>query len=84
MNMICEICFNYQPRLRRQKYIQIHTKNKSRKEYLRREVYPFEKYKLPKNPHELEYRIYNSREQTIKALIVLFRIVVKIEMQCKG
>lgn len=58
--------FNYQPRLRRQKYMQIHTKKKSRKEYLLK-VYPFERYNVPKNPHELEYRINNSKEQTIKS-----------------
>lgn len=35
--------FNYQPRARRQKYMQVHTKNKKRKEFLK-EVYPFETY----------------------------------------
>jgi hypothetical protein len=57
--------FNYQPRARRQKYMQVHTKNKKRKKFLR-EVYPFETYEIPQNPNELEYRIENSREQKIK------------------
>lgn len=57
--------FNYQPRARRQKYMQVHTKNKKRKEFLK-EVYPFETYEIPQNPNELEYRIENSREQKIK------------------
>ena len=29
-------------------------------------VYPDEKYTIPQNPHELEYRIENSKEQKIK------------------
>ena len=57
--------FNYQPRARRQKYMQVHTKNKKRKKFLK-EVYPFETYEIPQNPNELEYRIENSREQQIK------------------
>ena len=57
--------FNYLPRARRQKYMQVHTKNKKRKEFLK-EVYPFETYEIPQNPNELEYRIENSREQKIK------------------
>lgn len=57
--------FNYQPRARRQKYMQVHTKNKKRKEYLKK-VYPNEKYDIPKNPTELEYRINNSKEQKLK------------------
>ncbi|OSA94313.1 UNVERIFIED_ORG: hypothetical protein B2H93_09180 [Clostridium botulinum] len=57
--------FNFQPRARRQKYMQVHTKNKKRKQYLK-EVYPYEKYNIPKNPDELEYRIENSKEQKIK------------------
>lgn len=57
--------FNYQPRARRQKYMQVHTKNKKRKKFLK-EVYPFETYEIPQNPNELEYRIENSREQKIK------------------
>lgn len=57
--------FNYQPRARRQKYMQIHTKNKKRKKFLK-EVYPFETYDIPQNPNELEYRIENSKEQKIK------------------
>lgn len=57
--------FNYQPRARKQKYMQVHTKNKKRKKYLK-EVYPSERYEIPKNPNELEYRIENSIEQKIK------------------
>lgn len=57
--------FNYQPRARKQKYMQIHTKNKTRKKYLK-EIYPNEKYSIPKNPDELEYRIENAKEQKIK------------------
>ena len=57
--------FNYQPMARRQKYMQVHTKNKNKKKYLR-EVYPNESYKIPKTPDELEYRIENAKEQKIK------------------
>lgn len=57
--------FNYQPRARKQKYMQVYTKNKKRKKYLK-EIYPNEKYSIPKNPYELEYRIENSKEQKIK------------------
>jgi len=57
--------FNYQPRARRQKYMQVHTSNKKRKEYLKK-VYPYEKYTIPKTPMELEYRIENAKEQKIK------------------
>ena len=58
--------FNYQPRARRQKYMQVHTKNKRRKDYLKR-IYPEEKYEIPKTPLELEYRINNGKEQKIKS-----------------
>lgn len=57
--------FNYHPRARRQKYMKIHTQNKKRKVYLK-EIYPNETYTIPKNPHELEYRIQNAKEQKIK------------------
>lgn len=57
--------FDYHPRARKQKYMQVHTNNKNRKKYLK-EVYPFETYEIPKNPDELEYRIENSKEQKIK------------------
>lgn len=57
--------FDYQPRLRKQRYMQVHTRNKKKKEYLK-EVYAFETYKIPKNPNELEYRIENSNEQKVK------------------
>lgn len=58
--------FNYQPRARRQKYMQVHTKNKKRKHYLTK-IYPEEKYDIPKTPTELEYRIENAKEQKIKS-----------------
>lgn len=58
--------FNIQPRARRQKYMQVHTKNKKRKEYLKHQ-YPNEHYNIPKNPDELEYRIENAKEQKIKS-----------------
>ncbi|RDU58641.1 TIR domain-containing protein [Helicobacter sp. MIT 99-5507] len=57
--------FNYQPRARKQKYMQVHTSNKKRKEYLKK-VYPNEKYTIPETPMELEYRIENAKEQKIK------------------
>lgn len=57
--------FNYQPRARRQKDMQVHTKNKKRKQYLKN-VYSNERYTIPQNPNELEYRISNSNEQKIK------------------
>jgi len=57
--------FNYQPRARKQKHMQVHTKNKKRKNYLKN-IYPNETYDIPKNPYELEYRIENSMEQKIK------------------
>ena len=58
--------FNFQPRLRRQKYMQIHTKNKKYREFLKKE-YPFQTYSIPLDPDELEYRINNSAEQKIKS-----------------
>ena len=57
--------FNYQPRARRQKYMQVRTKNAKRKEFLKN-IYPNQKYEIPKNPDELEYRIQNSKEQKLK------------------
>ena len=57
--------FNYQPRARRQKYMQVHTRNKKRKEYFKK-VYPDERYIIPKTLMELEYRIENAKEQKIK------------------
>lgn len=57
--------FNYHPRARKQKYMQVHTRNKKRKQYLKN-IYPNEKYIIPQNPNELEYRISNSKEQKIK------------------
>lgn len=57
--------FNFNPRARRQKYMQIHTKNKKRKKFLK-EVYAKEKFSIPLNPDELEYRILNGKEQKLK------------------
>jgi len=57
--------FNYQPRSRRQKYMQVHTKNAKRKKFLKND-YPSQTYTIPKNPNELEYRIENSKEQKLK------------------
>lgn len=57
--------FNYQPRARRQKYMQVHTKNKKRKDYLKK-VYSEQKCEISKTPMELEYRIENGKEQKIK------------------
>lgn len=58
--------FNFNPRLRKQRFMQIHAKNEKRKCYLR-EVYPDERYDIPQNPDELEYRIENSKEQKLKS-----------------
>ncbi len=57
--------FNYQPRLRKQRYIQVHTKNKKRRDYLRKE-YANIHYSIPQTPQELQYRIENSKEQQYK------------------
>ncbi|WP_412175034.1 toll/interleukin-1 receptor domain-containing protein [Campylobacter sp. RKI_CA19_01116] len=54
--------FNYQPRLRKQKYMQIHTKNKKRKEFLKN-IYARERSRIKGNPQELEYRINNAKEE---------------------
>lgn len=57
--------FNFNPRARRQKYMQVYTKNKKRKIYLKK-VYAKEKFNIPLNPDELEYRILNGKEQKLK------------------
>ena len=57
--------FNYHPRARSQKYMQIHSKNKKRRKFLR-EIYPNQKFDILQTPQELEYRINNSAEQKIK------------------
>lgn len=57
--------FNYHPRLRKQKYIIVHTANKKRKQYLKKE-YSKQRFQIPENPNELEYRIKNSKEQKIQ------------------
>ncbi len=51
--------------LRRQKYMRIHSKNKKRKHFLKKE-YPYEKFNIQAIPEELEYRIENSKEQKLK------------------
>ena len=58
--------FNYQPRLRKQKYMLVRTQNKKKKEYLKKD-YAFQRYEIPLDPDELEYRINNSLEQSIKS-----------------
>lgn len=58
--------FNYHPRLRQQKYMMVHTKNKKRKEYIKKD-YAYQTYNIPLDPDELEYRINNSREQNLKS-----------------
>lgn len=58
--------FNYQPRLRKQKYMQVRTQNKKKKDYLKKD-YAFQRYEIPLDPDELEYRINNSLEQDIKS-----------------
>ena len=50
--------------LRKQKYMQIHTKNKKRKQRIKETAY--EVYNIKAIPQELEYRIENSKEQKIK------------------
>lgn len=57
--------FNYQPRLRRQKYMQVHAGNSKRKEFLKN-VYPDQKFSIIQTPQELEYRIENAKEQRLK------------------
>ncbi len=57
--------FNYQPRARRQKYMQVHSKNEKRKKFLR-DVYPNQTFSIPQTPNELEYRIENAKEQSLK------------------
>ncbi len=57
--------FNYPIRVRKQKYMQVHTRNKKRKNFLKN-VYAKQIYRIPENPEELEYRIENSKEQKLK------------------
>lgn len=56
--------FSFQPRFRRTKYMQVHTKNKKRMYYLKK-VYPYEKYEIAGSPEELEYRINNNAEEQL-------------------
>lgn len=51
--------------LRKQKYMQIHTKNRKRKQQIRDSAY--EVYNVKSVPKELEYRIDNSKDQKIKS-----------------
>lgn len=53
-------------KLRRQKYMKIHTGNKTRRNWLRR-VYAKETFEISAIPEELEYRIHNAKEQNIKS-----------------
>lgn len=55
----------YRPRLRKQKYMQCHAGNTKRKEYLKK-IYAKQTYSISGTPEELEYRIYNSKEQVLK------------------
>ena len=57
--------FNFSPRLRKQQFMRINTKNKERKRFLK--MYSKERYDIPFNPDELEYRIENSLEQKLKS-----------------
>lgn len=57
--------FNFPIRLRRQKYMIVHSSNKKRKEYLKK-IYPNERYEIPMSPVELQYRLENSFEQNVK------------------
>lgn len=50
--------------LRKQKYMQIHVRNKKRKQRIKETAY--EVYNIKAIPQELEYRIQNSKEQKIK------------------
>lgn len=54
----------FHPRLRKGKYMLLHTKNKKRREYLKN--YSKEHYEIKGTPEELEYRIDNSQSEKIK------------------
>lgn len=56
----------FQPKLGRQKYIRIPSRNKKRREYLKN-TYAYESYAIQGIPEELEYRLENSKEQRIKS-----------------
>lgn len=58
--------FNFSPRLRKQQFMRTNIKNKKRKRFLMN-VYSKERYDIPFNPNELEYRIENSMEQKLKS-----------------
>ncbi len=57
--------FGFQPKLPRQKYISIKSKNRNRRKYLKN-IYSEEMFNIKEIPEELEYRIENSRDQSIK------------------
>lgn len=58
--------FNYQPRLRKQQFMQVHVRDKNRKKYLM-DVYPYETFDIDHTPKELEYRLHVGREQKVKS-----------------
>lgn len=58
--------FGHYTVLRKQKYMQMHTKNKKRRKYLKDE-YADARYNIKEIPEELEYRIENSKDQKIKS-----------------
>lgn len=56
--------FGHYTKMRRQKYMRINTRNKKRKKYLKN-VYAYEEYYIKEQPEELEYRIFNSKDQKL-------------------
>lgn len=58
--------FGHYAVLRKQKYMQMHTKNKKRRKYLKDE-YADARYDIKEIPEELEYRIENAKDQKIKS-----------------
>ena len=60
------LAFGHYARLRKQKYMQVHTSNKKRKKRLKKE-YAKERFSIQAIPNELEYRIQNNlRDQKFK------------------
>lgn len=57
--------FNFNPRMRRQKFINVHCSNKKRKQEIRK-VYAFETCNIPECPEELEYLLDNSKFENVK------------------
>lgn len=61
------LSFGHYARLRKQKYMQVHTDNKKRKQHLKKE-YAKERFSIRAIPDELEYRIKNNfRDQKFKS-----------------